>query len=102
MRGERFRSSDCVLHDEEAAAERWMAATTAICLQSSPTPKVTLWEKILMSAVSTLLPQLPRVICDVASRRLQTTTVTILAVFVIVMVLLEQPLAVAAGVAGWL
>ncbi len=55
-----------------------------------------------MSVVSTMLPQLPRTICDVASRRLQATTVTILAVFVVVMVLLGQPLPVAAGVAGWL
>ncbi len=54
-----------------------------------------------MSAFSLSVPMLPRTTCG-AVPRAQIITLGVLAVFVVVMVVLGQPLTVAAGVAGWL
>jgi len=54
-----------------------------------------------MSAFSLSGPMPPRTTCGAAPRA-QIITLGVLAVFVVVMVVLGQPLTVAAGVAGWL
>lgn len=54
-----------------------------------------------MSAFSLSVPMPPRTTCGAAPRA-QIITLGVLAVFVVVMVVLGQPLTVAAGVAGWL
>jgi hypothetical protein len=54
-----------------------------------------------MSALPLSAPMSPRTTCGAVSRA-QIITLGVLAVFVVVMVVLGQPLTVAAGVAGWL
>jgi hypothetical protein len=89
---------------EKPRRERWQA-TTSVALApgnvDSPQPLTPNWSDHLMSAFSLSVPMLPRTTCGAAPCA-QIITLGVLALFVVVMVVLGQPLTVAAGVAGWL